>query len=357
MNLKDLGWTEAFQESFDALGLDGLVPARVFREDKGFYQVYCQEGRFTAEVTGRFIHHTSGKADFPAVGDWVAVDIAKTDKTAVIHDLVKRASCFSRQSAGTSTGQQVLASNIDTAFLVSGMDQEFNPRRIERYLTLAGECRIPSVIVLNKVDLCEDTDGPLKSMRAIAGEIPVLMVSALAGIGMGAFDEYLTPGRTTVFLGSSGVGKSTLINHLMGYQRQQIGEVREYDGKGRHTTTRREMIRLPDGAWVIDTPGMREIQLWADEESLKRAFEDVVIISAGCRFRDCEHLDEPGCAALAAVESGELDPKRLQSYLKQKEELRQDALKRKKREQKVERGKWNKIRKQGTSRKKYGRRK
>jgi ribosome biogenesis GTPase len=329
MNLIDLGWDSFFEHHFGKFGSQGFFPARVVQEHKQSYLVYSEPGELTAQVSGKLIHHASFRGYFPAVGDWVVVSARPKEGKATIHAVLPRKSSFSRKAvlsggmpdSGGKTEEQVLAANMDTVFLVSGLDEEFNLRRIERYLAIAWESRAAPVIVLNKLDVCPDIKTRIREVKRIALGVPVHPVSATENKGLHAFDRYLSEGKTAAFLGSSGVGKSTIINSLLGEDRLKIAAVREYDKKGRHTTTCRELILLSTGGMVIDTPGLRELSVWNEEDGLKRTFDDIEKLAACCRFRDCRHQGEPGCAVQQAVEEGTLDAKRFQSYLKLKREL------------------------------------
>ena len=321
MNLEDLGWQPFFSRALDDLAAPDLAPARVARQDRQRYLVFGEVGELVAEVSGKMREAAHTRVDFPAVGDWVAMAARPGEGAATIHAVLPRKSHFSRKVAGVTTEEQVVAANVDTVFLVSGLDHDFNLRRIERYVTLAWNSGATPVIVLNKADLCDDLDGRLVATEAVAMGIDILTVSAREDEGVDALRAYLGQGQTVAFLGSSGVGKSTLVNRLLGEDRMQTADVREDDSRGRHTTTFRELILVPGGGVMIDTPGMRELQLWADEESLHAAFADVEDLAAGCRFRDCAHDTEPGCAVREAVETGELDAGRFHSYLKLQREL------------------------------------
>ncbi len=321
MDLNALGWHPFFSRPFDALDDDTLTPARVARQDRERYVVLAEEGAFLAQVSGKMRGAAGTRADFPAVGDWVAVRARPDEGAATIHALLPRRSSFSRKVAGETTEEQIVAANVDTAFLVSGLDGDFNLRRIERYVTLAWNSGALPVIVLNKADLCDDPLARLDEVAAVAMGVDIHLVSAATGAGLDALQAYLRPGTTVAFLGSSGVGKSTLVNHLLGDERMQTGAVREDDSRGRHVTTHRELLTVPGGGLVIDTPGMRELQLWGDEDSLQGAFADVEALAVRCRFRDCSHDAEPGCAVGDALEAGTLEPARFHSYLKLKREL------------------------------------
>ncbi len=337
MNLNDFGWNEYFRSEFEKYSQNGYVPCRVIQQHRNMYVVISEQGELQAEVSGKMRHQAGSRSNFPAVGDWVAAAIRPDEGKATIHALLPRQGCFSRKMAGQETEEQVLAANIDTVFLVSGLDGDFNPRRIERYLTLSWESGANPVIVLNKTDICENLEEKIGEVESIAFGIPVLPISAIAKSGLESIREYLQKGKTAAFLGSSGVGKSTIINSLLGYQRMFVQEVREDDSRGRHTTTSRELILLPEGGILVDTPGMREIQLWADEDGLRKTFDDIEEIAALCRFRDCSHSGEPDCAIQVALEEGSLDRKRWESYLKLQKELkylaaRQDVKERRRQE-------------------------
>jgi ribosome biogenesis GTPase len=312
-SLDDLGWDSFFQNNFKALNLSGTVPARIASEYKESFQAYNQHGELTAIISGKLRYQSEAEDQYPAVGDWAAVKPLPGESKAVIQALLPRKSKFSRKAAGDRTEEQIVSANIDTVFIVGGMDggRSFNLRRIERYVTLAWSSGAVPVIVLNKVDLCPDIDAVILQAEAAAPGVAIHPVSAKEQTGLDALRNYLGRGKTAAFLGSSGVGKSALINALLGAEKQKTGEVREDDKLGRHTTTRRELIMLPGGGMVIETPGMREIQMWADEEDLHMAFPDIERLAGQCRFSDCSHNAESGCAVKAAVESGDLDPARL----------------------------------------------
>ncbi len=329
MNLAELGWQPLFEQAFERYRKEGLAPARVAREQKSVYAVYGEAGELTAEVSGKLRHDARSHADLPAVGDWVVIHPRPKEGRATIDAILPRKTRLSRKDAGTRTEEQVLAANVDLAFLVSGLDggRNFNLQRIQRYLTLAREGEVRPVIVLNKTDVCDDVPSHVEAVEDIAFGVPIHAVSALEWDGIDELREYLAVGKTAAFLGTSGVGKSTLINALSGDDKLAVGDVRKGDHQGRHTTTWRELILLPGGGMVIDTPGMRELQLWGDEDTLGSSFQDIEELAEGCRFGDCRHAGEPGCAVHAAVEVGTLDVSRLESYREQARELR--LLKRK----------------------------
>jgi len=321
--LTDLGFDSFFEKSFQILKIPDSVPARIVSESKNSFQVFSQYGELTARISGK-MHYSEGEGKlYPAVGDWVVIKPVINERKAIIHAVLPRKSKFSRKVAGERTEEQVVSANIDTVFIVSGLDggRNFNLRRIERYLTLALNSGATPVIVLNKVDLCPDVNIYIRTIERIAPGKSIHPVSAKERIGLDALKTYLTKEKTAAFLGSSGVGKSALINALLGVEKQETGEVRRDDRMGKHTTTRRELIILPGGGIVIDTPGMREIQMWAGEEDLEGVFQDIEMLAEQCRFNDCAHNVESGCAVRAAIDRGELDPARLASYRKLQHEL------------------------------------
>jgi ribosome biogenesis GTPase / thiamine phosphate phosphatase len=351
MNLIDLGWSQRWEASFEQFRKDGLAPARVAREDRDLYQVYSESGELVAEVTGRFRFRNTSRADFPAVGDWVAIEASPSGGRVTIHAVLPRVSKFSRKVAGTKTEEQVVAANIDTAFIVCGLDGDFNPRRIERYLTPAWNSGAAPVVVLNKADVAGDIAPLVTEVESVAFGVPVYAISALARSGVEVLLQYCSRGKTVALLGSSGVGKSTLINALLGEEQQQTGVVSEHQDRGRHTTTRRELVLLPSGGMIIDNPGMRELQLWSDgEEGLDETFDDIRQLGTQCRFRDCQHDSEPDCAVQAALIDGTLASERYQSYLKIKRELRYVASRQDQRLRAAERARWKQIAKTNRAR-------
>ena len=321
-DLEDFGWDPFFQEHFQKPQIPDSVPARVISESKNSFQVYSQYGELTARITGKMRHRAEAKDEYPTVGDWVVITPLRDERKGVIHAVLPRKSKFSRKVVGERTEEQVVSANIDTVFIVSGLDggRNFNLRRIERYLTLAWDSGAIPVVILNKVDLCPDVASFVQNIEDIAPGISIHPVSAKERIGLEALKNYLPKGRTGAFLGSSGVGKSALINALLGAEKQETGEVRQDDRMGRHTTTKRELILLPGGGIMIDTPGMREIQMWAGEDGLHGTFHDIEMMAKRCRFSNCGHNAESGCAIRAAIDQGELDLARLESYRKLQKE-------------------------------------
>jgi ribosome biogenesis GTPase len=296
------------------------VPARVAAQHRGGYVVYAESGERPAEVVGQLRHAALGPSDLPAVGDWVAVRDAPEADAATIHALLPRRTAFSRKAAGEAV-EQVVAANVDVVFLVSALGPDLNVRRLERYLAAGWDSGADPVVVLNKSDLADDLAGATAQVEAIAFGVPVHVVSAAEGTGLDGLARHLEGNRTAALLGSSGVGKSSLVNRLLGRDRQDVAELRA-DGRGRHTTTYRELIPLPGGGLLLDTPGMRELGLWDAGGGVDQTFADVAELAAECRFRDCAHEGEPGCAVLAAVADGRLAAERLESYRKLLGELR-----------------------------------
>ncbi len=328
MTLESLGWSPFFEDALGPHTQAGLIPARVAAQHRGELVLLTGEGELRADVAGRLTHEAAS-GELPAVGDWVAVR-PREEGRATVHAVLPRRSKFSRKEAWGRTAEQVVAANVDTVFLVSGLGPDVNPRRLERYLTMAWESGATPVIVLTKVDLVDDPSAFVAEVEAIAFGVPVHVVSGITGEGLDTLGAYLAPGRTVALLGSSGVGKSTLVNSLYGSELLATREVRASDGTGRHTTTHRELVPLPGGGLLLDTPGMRELQLWEAPGGLEGAFAEITALAADCRFADCAHRHEPGCAVLGAIERGELAPERIASYRKLERELhalevRQDA--------------------------------
>ncbi|MCL5291464.1 MAG: ribosome small subunit-dependent GTPase A [Actinobacteria bacterium] len=321
MDLSLLGWKPFFHESFDPFLKHGYFAGRISEEHKHLYRILTENGELLAKVSGKLLHDSKNRSEFPAVGDWVVISGRSTEGTATIHAILPRLSKFTRKMAGKTTEEQVIAANIDTIFLVSGLDNDFNLRRIERYLTLAWEGGANPVIVLNKADICDDIAQKVALVETVALGAPVHVVSGITGQGLEELSTHLSDGATVAFLGSSGTGKSTLINALIGESVQDVNTVRQGDSRGRHTTTFRKLIVLPHGGIVIDTPGLRELQLWGSDEGLSGAFSDIELLAEQCRFADCRHVNEPGCAVRRSLEEGTIDSERYESYLKLQSEL------------------------------------
>jgi ribosome biogenesis GTPase len=327
MDLKSLGFDIFFEKHFSKLENKNLQPARIINEQKQRYKVISKDGEFYAEISGKFQYNSKLKADYPAVGDWVSIEKQNED-SVIIHDLLPRKTFFQRNVASSNkrlsggvTESQVLASNIDIVFIVVGLDNNFNVRRIERYLTQVWDSGARPIIILNKSDLCDDLEDKVMQIEQITSQTPILTISATNDKSLEQVKEYLKFGESIVLLGSSGVGKSTIINTILGYDRQKTSEISDAIKKGTHTTTSRELIILETGGILIDTPGIKELQLWADEESLSNNFKDIERLISKCKFTNCQHDTEPGCAILKAIENDNLDIDRWKSYLDIKKEI------------------------------------
>lgn len=319
--LETLGWNETFAQSFDGIRRGQLEPGRVAVEDKHHYVVFTTRGPLTGKVAGRLLHRASSAADLPKVGDWVAFTAVSREDKAIIHQLLPRRTKLSRKIVGRETEEQVLVTNVDIAFVVQALDRTFNLALLQRHLAMVREGGVKPVAVLNKSDLCDDILTKLAAVERVTRDAPVIAVSAKTGQAMESLTQLVRPGETIVFIGASGVGKSTLINHIYGDEIQATTEVRESDDKGRHMTSWRELIVLPNGGLVIDTPGMREFQMWLADERGQEAFADIEELAAGCHFRNCSHTVEQRCAVRAAVENDRLPRERYESYLKLQREL------------------------------------
>jgi ribosome biogenesis GTPase len=320
MSLKELGWDSYFDGLWQERSVAGCVPARVVSQHRGLWRIAGDFDERWGAPSGKMRAVPVG-SDWPAVGDWVAAEIPDGDQQATIHGVLRRRSQFVRKTAGKRVAQQVIVANVDTAFIVVALDGDFNLRRLERYLAQARESGATPVVLLNKADECDDMTARIAEVEEVSMGISVFALSARTAQGVPALHSFLAPGRTVVLLGSSGAGKSTLVNRLLGQDLQHVQPIREKDSRGRHTTTARELLILPGGAMVIDTPGLRELQLWDATEGVAETFADVDDLAGKCRFGNCRHEDEPGCAVQAALAEGTLDPARLESRRKlQREE-------------------------------------
>jgi ribosome biogenesis GTPase / thiamine phosphate phosphatase len=359
--LSKYGWSEALQQDFQPFTAQGLVPARVVVQQRNLYRLVIATGGAAVEIEGRIsgrFAHEAADGGYPVTGDWVAAELK--GGAAVIAHVLPRSTAFTRMAAGTAKDMQVVAANVDTALLCASLNAELNLRRLERYLATAYESGAAPVFLLTKADACEDVASLVDSVQEIAFGVPVLAVSAKTGQGLDELSTHLAPGKTAVLLGSSGVGKSTLVNALAGAERMATREIREDDAHGRHTTTHRELILLPSGALILDTPGMRELALWDAEAGVAAAFAETTAqveeIAQGCRFRDCAHDREPGCAVQAALADGALDAERWQSFQKLQRELAHTVRKENPLAAAAERKRWAAVHKSGRARMKAKRR-
>ena len=337
MNLQSIGWNKHFRDHFKQHKSAGLVPARVVSEQKKSYILLSTKGEVKASARGILWHQKNTMSDTPVVGDWVAVKMVAGKKTATITHILPRKSKFSRKAAGgrkrISGGkavEQVIAANVDWGIITIALDRDYSLRRIERYLALVQGSGSKPLIILNKTDLCKHYRQRKNETSRIAKGIPIITMSALNKRHVKTLEKYLKKGKTAALLGSSGVGKSTIINQLLGYNKQKVKEISTSVGKGQHTTSQRELIILPNGGLMIDNPGMREVQLWSAEGDLNDIFSDIEKIATKCRFRNCQHNTEPGCAVKMSLEKGEMDKNRFDNYVKMKHELNRLSKKRSK---------------------------
>jgi ribosome biogenesis GTPase len=323
--IQSYGWSDALQRDFEPHAARGFIPGRILVQQRGLYDIATDEGELAAQISGRLAHEAEG-GGYPAVGDWVAAAPRPGERAAVIHAVLPRRTAFVRKAAHSVATEQVVAANVDVALLVASMNADFNARRLERYLATAWQSGASPVVVLTKSDLAGDPEAQVAEAEGVAFGAPVLAVSAVTGAGLDALAELLKPGQTAVLVGSSGVGKSSLVNALAGEDLMATAAIREADAHGRHTTTHRELVRLPSGALILDTPGMRELGLLDAEGGLSTTFEDIEALAETCRFADCGHTNEPGCAVRSALDAGALDPGRWKSFRKLQRELEHVAL-------------------------------
>lgn len=354
-NFENIGMTAELSSHFNEYYPNGFKLGRVALEHKHSYRVWLEDGEYLCTLAGKLTFDAMGREDLPAVGDWVAVQTSPGEMRGIIKGILPRKSKFSRKAAGQVTEEQIVAANVDTVFIVNSLNDDLNLRRIERYLLLAWESGSNPVIILSKADLVTDLKVKMDQVSSVAIGVPVIAVSVLEGTGTEEIQPYLAPGKTVALIGSSGVGKSSLVNYFTGFEKQLVQEIRESDDKGKHTTTHREMVLLPGGAILIDTPGMREIQLWSSEEGIIESFADIQQYADGCKFRDCSHKNEPGCAVWSAISNGLLDENRLVSYKKLQKELAYIDRKLDKKAQADEKKHWKNISKEVRHNAKYKR--
>lgn len=319
VRLTRLGWTPGLQTDFEPYAAEGCVSARVVAQHRGGYVVHSETGERRAVPSGR-LRHSAASGGLPVVGDWIVLRDDPAAEAATIAAVLPRRTAFSRKAAGDEIVEQVLAANVDTIFLVTAVGSDLNPRRLERYLVAAWESGAAPAVVLNKSDLCDDPAETVAELAGVGVGVPVHVVSCVTGAGLAELAPYLSEDRTVALLGSSGVGKTSLANRLLGGGHRPTQEVRA-DGRGRHTTTSRELLLVPGGGLLLDTPGLRELGLWSADTGLEGVFEEVTALSAGCRFGDCTHEHEPGCAVLSAVGEGGLAEERLAAFRKLRREL------------------------------------
>ena len=315
-DLEQYGWSATFEEDFSSYRQAGFSAGRISVENREQYLVLTAEGEVSAAVTGKLLYTVDAPSDLPKVGDWVVITLYEPEQKAVIHAVLPRQSRLSRKTANRKSEEQIIVANIDMIFVVQSLDHNFNLSRLERYLVQVRDGGAQPVIILNKADLCPEPAEKIGQVRAIAPDATILSTSAKTEDGVAAVQAFLRPGLTYAFVGSSGVGKSTLINRLIGANTLKTAAVREKDSKGGHTTTRRELIPLDNGAILIDTPGMRELALWDSGEGLDDTFADILQLAQQCRFADCRHISETGCAVREAVEQGALSAERYKNYTK-----------------------------------------
>ena len=328
MNLKDFGWKSTYDVYIKGENIQDLIPGRIIKQNGKHYKIMTQNGEKNAILSNSFLNSIKAKSDIPAVGDWVGLKKNIEVNFYHIHVVFPRKNHLSRKVAGKKSEEQIIASNIDIVFIITSVDQDFNVRRLERYLTMVYEINAKPIIILNKTDKISNIGKFLKETEFLSKKIPIIAISAKKGYNIDEVLKFVKTGKTIVLIGSSGVGKSTLINHLLGYSRQAVGEIRKTDGKGRHVTSSRELIMLPNGGMLIDNPGLREIQLWTTGKGISKTFEDIEEISRYCKYRNCLHDQEPGCAVKRAVEEGKISIDRLNSFKKLLKEQEYSRLRR-----------------------------
>lgn len=346
MELNKLGFNAFFEKHLEEYQLENVSIGRICSEHRNSYKIYSENGEFTAIILGKFRNQCKEKGNFPAVGDWVLFEPVEGENKAIIQSVLPRKSKFSRKVAGKETSEQIIASNIDIAFIVCALNYDFNLRRIERYLALVWQSGATPVVVLTKTDLCEDVQSKILAVSNIAFGVDVHAINNISKEGIDILQDYFKENKTVVLLGSSGVGKSTLINNLAQENLMKVNELRNNIEKGRHTTTYKQMFILSQGGLIIDTPGIRELQLWDAENGISQCFKDIEELAECCRFRDCKHNDEPGCAVRQAIREGLLDAQRFENYFKVQKEQEYISNRQNQSAAKVEKDKWKAIHKQ-----------
>lgn len=346
INLNSLGWNNFFNDSFKNFDKERYTRGRISAENKTNYLVFTESGEIIGEVSGRYLFETERQSDLPKVGDWVVITLFNNNELAVIHQTLPRRTKLSRKSTDKKIDEQIIAANVDLAFIVQSLDDNFNINRLERYLSVVYQGGVKPVVVLNKTDLCNDVEEKVNLVKERTGIENLISVSALNRYGLDEIIKLIEPGLTIVFIGSSGVGKSTLINALLGYDRFATNEVREQDSRGKHTTTRREMVLLPSGGILIDTPGMRELGLWNAAEGLSQTFSEFSEFAEQCKYADCTHVHEAGCAVLDALSRGEISKQRYENYIKLLKEMKYLESKQNISAQIEEKRKWKSIHKE-----------
>ena len=346
INLLSLGWNDFFNESFMKVDNSEFKCGRIAVENRTNYILFTEYGEVLGEVSGKFLFEAEKQSELPKVGDWVVVSLFNKNELAVIHDILPRKTRISRKSADRKIDEQVIATNIDMVFIVQALDDNFNINRLERYLAVVYQGGAIPVVVLNKTDLCNDVEEKINLVKERTGIEELITVSALNKEGLDEIKNFILPGSTIAFIGSSGVGKSTLINALLGYDRFTTKEVREQDSRGRHTTTRREMVILPSGGILIDTPGMRELGLWNADEGLSQTFSEFSEFAEQCKYADCTHVHEAGCAVLDALSRDEISKERYENYIKLLKEMKYLESKQNISAQIEEKRKWKSIHKE-----------
>lgn len=346
MKLNQLGFNAFFQKHLEKCQVENLLIGRICAEYKESYKLFSEFGELSAVISGKFRKNSKNREDFPAVGDWVLFDYIENENKAIIQEILPRKSKFSRKVAGQQTQEQIIASNVDFAFIVCALNYDFNLRRIERYLSLIWQSGATPVVVLTKTDLCLDVQDKISEVENIAFGVDVHAISNISAEGIEVFQKYFADNKTAVLLGSSGVGKSSLINNLFQEEIMKVNVLRKNIEKGRHTTTHKQMIILPEGGLIIDTPGIRELQLWDAQDGISQVFSDIEEFAKHCKYSDCNHINEPNCAVQEAIKGGFIDSSRLENYLKVQKEQEYLANRQVQSAAKVERDKWKSIHKQ-----------